>query len=154
MSLRYFTPTPDMVPFFARGMGSHLVPLLDMAAHKRCHFASLDQRRPDFGLRLDKPLVVIIGDDPSEPQKSLGPPAFHRESVKALFEHAFDLSLISCEIIPDFYVRAAALASIGFSSVIIETRSRHDPAWTRFANRYGPGKLRSTGRVHPKWRTP
>lgn len=152
MTLRFFIPTPGMVPVFAGGMGGHMLPLLRVASERRCDLGLLDQGCKAFTLPTGRAWVVIIGDDPAEPEVSFGPRGFHRPSVRALLKHADDVSLISCEIIPMVYERAAALAAIGLSSVIIETRPVHDPAWTRHVHRAAGRKLRTTARVAPNWR--
>ena len=145
--------SPEMVDIYARIMGEHLRGLLTMSAHRRCLPFLQDQERKPFTVPAPRPWVVIIGDDPAEPATSLGPEGFHTGSVASLLQAAFDVTLISCEIMPEIYDRAAGLAAVGRSSVIIETRQEHEDAWTAFSEIHARGKMKFRALVDPARRS-
>ena len=140
--MNLFFPTPAMVSVFAGGLGNHMRPLLALAAHRKCLLALQDQERAPFTVPSARPWVVIIGDDPADPETSLGPQGFHTGSLAALMRAATDVTINASEIIPELYERQAVLAAEGVSGVIIETRPQHADAWMAFVAIVAPGKMR------------
>jgi hypothetical protein len=134
--------SPAMVDVYAKVLGEHLRGLLTLSAHRRCLPFLQDQEHEPFTVPAPWPWVVILGDDPKEPAPALGPDGFHTGSVAALLQAASDVTMISCEIKQEIYDRAAGLASVGLSSVIIETRQKYEVAWHNFSELHAPGKMR------------
>lgn len=79
-----------------------------------------------FDLRKPPPLVAIVGDDTD---RALGPAGFHRKSIRRLAAQARSIAIIASDIVPDVYETAAALAALGRSALIIETRPEQEGAW-------------------------
>lgn len=140
--MNYFFPSPAMVDVFAGALGVHMRSLLTLAANRKCLLGLQDQEQVPFTVPAGRPWVVVIGDDPADPETSMGPHGFHTGSLAALLGAATDVTIIACEIIPELYERQAVLAAGGFSGVIIETRPQHADAWMAFVAIVAPGKLR------------
>lgn len=149
MSLTFLFPAPWMVAVLGQSLGRHMLSLLSLAAKRPGSLALLDQDPDGFGVPTAPGWVVVVGDDPSEPEPALGPAGFHSASLAALLEAADDVSLISCEVKPEIYERASALAAIGLSSIVIETRPAQELMWVAFVEARAPGKLRTIARIDP-----
>lgn len=104
----------------------HLAQIAKAAFEKRCQLALVPQEGGPFDLMNDKPFVCIVGDDLD---CSMGPAGFDGPSMDKMLKRTAAAAVISCEIIPWIYDRAAALAREGWSTVIVETRPEHEVPW-------------------------
>jgi hypothetical protein len=107
----------------------YLKPLI---AAVRDHDVSLGfvEGKAPIKMRSDGPAIVVIGDDFEN--ASLGPAAFHQESVLEFVDRCASAVIVSCEPLPAAYLSAANDAILRRQNVLlVETRVEHELAWEK-----------------------
>lgn len=93
------------------------------------------QRIGQFPPPKKRPFVAIVGDDTD---RSLGPADFHRKSIRRLAAITHGVVVMSCELVPSVYATTAAVARLGVSTLIVETRPEHEGEWLDFVKEAAP----------------
>ncbi len=130
----------------------HLRPLYHAVRDYGISFAIVTQGAGRFAFPSDKPVITLLGDDLHE---ALGPPAFHRKSVRQFVATCRAAVIVACDPQPKFYIAAATTAVLLRQNVVIvETRPEHEADWFDLVRQITPdinllvGTVRPEGGVH------
>lgn len=103
-----------------------------------CELVCADQVGSSFNGTTRRPKIFLIGDDTS---LSMGPGAFHQQSLIAAIRSSAVFCVISCAAVPSVYACMAYSASRYRKDVmIVETRQEHEAAWYNFIEQHEPTK--------------
>jgi hypothetical protein len=115
----------------------HLLPIFEAVRDHGVAFCNILQDAGRFSFPLDKPTIILFGDDLFEAK---GPSAFHRKSVRAILAKISSVIVISCDAEERFYAPAAANAAMLRQHVlIVETLPRFEADWVNYIQNVRPG---------------
>ena len=144
---------PDIIPrarldFAVDHAPEHLRAIYRAVRDHGVSFGVVTQRAGRFAFPSDKPVVTLLGDDLDE---ALGPPAFHRKSVRRFVASCEAAVIISCDPQPWFYTAATSVAVLKRRNVlIVETRSEVEADWVDLVRSIAPDIRMLIGTVRPE----
>jgi hypothetical protein len=145
-------PRERLTSVIDSGLGAHLRPIWIAVRDADIACCIVPQGHEPFDPPENKPTVLILGDDMME---ALGPPAFHRPSLRRFIKRCHGAVLVACEPLPVAYGAAAATAAgLRVNIAIIETRPNQEAAWKTALDAINPDlayihcKVRSEGGVN------
>ena len=114
----------------------HYAPLFKAVRDGNCNVALVQQSAGRISLTLEKPTILVIGDDTD---RALGPGGFDRMSIRRFAKRCGGAVLVPGVPLPVLYRTAARMAERGRAHVLlIETRPEQRRAWEAFLKRARP----------------
>lgn len=110
----------------SRTGSEHLRPLYAAMLNPGVSLLMVHQRGGRFGIEGTGGFVALIGDDTD---CALGPRGFHRKSIRRLARQVRSMVIVASGVEPRAYAGVAALASVGFGALLVETRPEQEGAW-------------------------
>jgi len=94
--------------------------------------------RPSPEVPYGRSAVVIVGDDPPAPRRSLGPGVFHERTLRQHLRAATHVAVMAGKPVAALYRQAAELAALGGVIVLVECTVETEAAWVELVKVKAP----------------
>lgn len=132
------------------GGAPHLRPLFTAVRDHGCLFGIAPQGHDPIRPPLDRPTILIVGDDMD---CALGPEGFSLEDLTDYVGRCSAAAIVSSAAVESTYASAATAAVVLRQHVVIvETRLEHERAWIDFVRVARPGIVMLVSTVAPMGR--